>query len=137
MAVRLMNGTTQIGGFSLADGDGWQLVATGNFDADGSGISDLLWRDTLTGRVSQWLMSYDVVSGLGIALAQTVIGGGMPRQVVQTVNHGNNAVVWQRLGSDAPYALWLMQGATVTGNLPNIGGGKNWKLVIRQPAASI
>jgi hypothetical protein len=30
-----------------------------------------------------------------------------------------------------------MQGATVTGNLPNIGGGKNWKLVIRQPAASI
>lgn len=135
--VRLMNGTNQIGGFSLADGDGWQLVATGNFDADGSGISDLLWRDTLTGRVSQWLMSYDVVSGLGIATAQTVIGGGLPRQVIQTVNHRSNSVVWQRFASDTPYALWLMQGPSVAGNLPSIGGGKNWKLVLRQPAASI
>jgi hypothetical protein len=137
MTVWLMNGTTKTGGFGLADGDGWQLVATGNFDADGSGISDLLWRDSLTGRVSQWLMTYDAVSGSGIAIAQNVIGGGLTRQVLQTVNYWANSVVWQKLASDDTYALWLMQGPGITGNLPTIGGGKNWKLVIRQPANTL
>jgi hypothetical protein len=136
MVVRLMNGTTELGAFPLADGDGWQLVGTGNFDADGTGVSDLLWQDTVTGQVSQWLMSYDVVSAAGVALAQTVIGGGPTRQVVQTLSYWNSSVVWKK-NADNVYALWLMQGATITGNVPNIGGGKNWRLVIRQPAATI
>jgi hypothetical protein len=137
MVVWLMKGTASTGNFGLADGDGWQLVATGNFDADGTGISDLLWRDTATGKVSQWLMSYDVVSGTGIAIAQNVIGGGLSRQVVQTVNYWNNSVVWQKFTGEGTYALWLMQGPAMTANLPSIGGGKNWKLLIRQPATTL
>jgi enoyl-CoA hydratase/carnithine racemase len=63
-----MNGSTVMNGSALTYhgaavnvAANWQVVQIGDFNGDGS--SDILWRDSGTGALSEWLMTGNVVSG--------------------------------------------------------------------------
>ena len=129
--VRLMNGTSTIGGFHVAKGPGWDLAATGNYDPNR--IGDLLWRNASTGSVVQWLMTFDAATGTGRFRKETEISrAGAPRTPFASMSFGGNAIAWQRPTEDT-YAVWHMLGSTVTAKNPELGGGSTERLVRRRP----
>ena len=129
--VRLMSGTSTIGGFSVAKGTGWDLATTGNYDVNH--IGDLLWRNTATGSVVQWLMSYDAASGTGQFRKETEISpAGTPRTPVPSMSYAGNSIAWRR-PADGTYALWKMLGSTAASKTSMIGGGPTQRLVRRLP----
>jgi hypothetical protein len=114
---------TVIGGGSpgsVVPGQGWTLVGTGDFNADG--FADILWYDTSTGQVVIWLLKCTGQNGLC-----PIIGGGSPGSV--TVGQGwriagtgdfngdgTSDILW--LNDTTGQALiWLLNGSSV------IGGG--------------
>lgn len=130
--VHLMQGTAQIGSFAVADGTGWDLVATGNYDTNG--IGDLLWREKSTGAVMQWLMTYDATSGKGTPQkgGETLISKSATRAPIQSLSFWGNAIAWRR-PADGTYAVWKMLGSSVTSKTPTIGGSTTFELVLRHP----
>ena len=128
--VHLMQGTKQIGAFPIADGTGWDLVATGNYDING--IGDLLWREQATGAVVQWLMTYDATSGTGKSRKETQISTGATRVPVQSVSYWGNAITFRR-STDSTVAVWKMLGSSVETKIPSIGGSSTFDLVRRHP----
>lgn len=131
--VHLMQGTKRIGAFAVADGTGWDLVATGNFDTNG--IGDLLWRQQSTGAVVQWLMTYDAASGTGKPRKETPLSTGTTKAPLQTLSYWGNAIAWRR-PADGSYAVWKMLGSTVASKTPTIGGTTTFELVRRHPVAT-
>jgi len=129
--VQLMNGADAVGGFQVAKGTGWDLVATGRFD--GNQIGDLLWRNEATGSVVQWLMTYDAAAGTGQFRKETEISrAGAPRTPVPTMSYAGNSITWRR-PADGTYALWKMLGSTPASKEPTLGGGSTSRLVRRLP----
>jgi formylglycine-generating enzyme required for sulfatase activity len=129
--VRLMSDKSTIGGFSVAKGTGWDLATTGNYDANH--IGDLIWRNTATGSVVQWLMTYDAASGTGQHRKETEISpAGTPRTPVPSMSYAGNAIAWRR-PADGTYALWKMLGLTAASKTSMIGGGATERLVRRLP----
>ena len=131
--VRLMDGASTIGGFQVAKGTGWDLVATGTYDANR--IGDLLWREESSGSVVQWLMSYDAAAGTGQFVTETEISpAGAPRTPVPTMSFAGDTIAWRR-PETGTYALWKMLGASAVSKSPMIGGGTQLRLVRRLPYA--
>jgi hypothetical protein len=128
--VHLMQGTKQIGAFPIAEGTGWDLVATGNYDTNG--IGDLLWREQATGAVVQWLMTYDATSGTGKSRKETPISTGATRVPVQSVSYWGNAITFRR-STNSTVAVWKMLGSSVASKIPSIGGTSTFDLVRRHP----
>ena len=74
-AMWLMNGLTLVNGGSLIASSDWQPTIVGNFDGDagtGGARQDILWRNTVTGQHTIWLMngfvpsaSTPVLNGIG------------------------------------------------------------------------
>ncbi len=129
--VRLMNGTSTIGGFHVAKGTGWDLATTGTYDANR--IGDLLWRNASTGSVVQWLMTYDAASGTGQFRKETELrAAGAARTPVPTMSFAGNSIAWRR-PADGTYTLWKMLGSTAASKTPMIGGGPTQRLVRRLP----
>lgn len=129
--VRLMNGTTTIGGFHVAKGTGWDLATTGNYDANR--IGDLLWRNSSSGSVVQWLMTYDAASGTGQFRRETELrAAGAASTPVPSMSFAGNSIAWRR-PADGTYALWKMLGSTAASKTPMIGGGPTQRLVRRLP----
>jgi hypothetical protein len=131
--VYLMKGTSKIGSFAVADGTGYDLVATGNYDSNG--IGDLLWRDQSTGAVVQWLMTYDATKGSGKPRKETPISSGTTRAPVQSQSFWGNAITWRR-PADGTYAVWKMLGSNATSKTPTIGGSPTLDLARRHPRPS-
>jgi len=130
-SVRLMNGASTTGGFQVAKGTGWDLVATGRYD--GNQIGDLLWRNEATGSVVQWLMTYDEAAGTGQFRKETEISrAGAPRTPVPTMSFAGNSIAWRR-PADGTYALWKMLGSTAASKTPAIGGSATIRPVRRLP----
>ena len=129
-----MQGTKQIGAFPIADGTGWDLVATGNYD--NNGIGDLLWREQATGAVVQWLMTYDATTGTGTSRKETKISTGATRVPVQSVSYWGNAITFRR-STDSTVAVWKMLGSSVETKIPSIGGSSTFDLVRRHPRPTL
>jgi hypothetical protein len=126
-----MSGKSTIGGFSVAKGTGWDLATTGNYDANH--IGDLIWRNTATGSVVQWLMTYDAASGTGQFRKETEISrAGTLRTPVPSMSYAGNSIAWRR-PANGTYALWKMLGSTATSKTSTIGGGATERLVRRLP----
>jgi hypothetical protein len=114
----LMDGTTVLPGSGplpqltkLA----WMVVGTGDFNGDGR--SDLLWRHTITGKNSLWLLDgTTILPGTGRLLTVS----NQNWVVVGTRDFDGDAradIVWRNLGS-GNNGLWFMDGTTI---LPGSG----------------
>ena len=84
---------------------------TVDFDLDGDGKADIVWRNTSNGATALWLLN-------GTALASAGFPGGVPLEWqiagVGDVNKDGNADVIWRNGTSGTVAVWLMDGLTIT-----------------------
>ncbi|GJL68674.1 MAG: hypothetical protein NPIRA06_13090 [Nitrospirales bacterium] len=84
---------------------------TANFDLDGDGKADILWRNTSNGATAIWLMN-------GTAIASPGFPGGVPAvwEVVGIgdVNADGKADVIWRNNTSGTVAVWVMNGPTIT-----------------------
>jgi hypothetical protein len=106
-----MNGATVKSWSTLSSGIDreWQIAGIG--DLDGDGKSDLVWRDTLTGDVAEWLMngaavkSWSTLSS-GIDRAWQISGIG------DLDGDGRADLVWRNMQS-GEVTEWLVNGSAV------------------------
>jgi hypothetical protein len=106
----------------------WVVAGTGDFDGDGK--SDILWRHTVLGKNSLWLMDgTTVLPGSGplprVGDTQWIVAG-----VGDFNNDGRSDILWRHAGN-GKNSVWLMDGTTVlpgTGPLPQLSNLK-WTVV--------
>jgi hypothetical protein len=97
----------------------WQVVGTGDFDADGN--SDLLWRNRANGRNQVWFMD-------GTSLAPDIqvmatVSAGWAVAAVEDLDADGRADILFRHRTTGRNALWFMNGTTMrpeTGLLPTV-----------------
>jgi hypothetical protein len=96
---------------SNVSGTAWQVVGSGDFDADGQ--ADLVWRNQTTGSVIVLFMNGTTGTGIDV-----VVGASDTTWAVKTVadmnRDGKPDLIWQHAG-DGYAAVWYMVGTTVTG----------------------
>jgi len=84
---------------------------TADFDVDGDGKTDIVWRNTSSGVVAVWLMNGAVVATpgfpAGVALVWEIAGVG------DVNGDGKTDVIWRNSASGT-VAVWLMDGLTIT-----------------------
>lgn len=127
----VQSGSTAVADSCQSPGSGWQLVGTGDFNGDGR--PDVVWRNTLTGAVSIWLLEGNNALGhflrrpesgtVGFAGAEWTLAG------IGDVNGDGRAdLIWRR--TDGWVNIWLMSGVT---RLPASGAvaqaGLAWQIV--------
>jgi hypothetical protein len=121
VAVAWLNGdaaTTR----PLGGGGGWNLAATGDFNADG--VTDLAWRGP-SGEIVLWLMNAG-----GTTIDQRHLGGGGGWELEATGDYdgdGRTDLVW-RHGPSGANVMWLMNGSLPTAQAV-VGGDLDWRLV--------
>ncbi len=127
--IQMMNGTALAAGSGYAPDvadQAWQVVAIGDFDADGK--SDLYWRNSSTGRNDMWLMNGSVLKSFATVYNE-------PNQSWQIVNSGDyngdgyTDVLWRNSTTGDNY-LMLIQGTSIlagTGMLPRVAD-TNWRI---------
>ncbi len=125
-----MNGATRdpnSGALPMMPNADWTVVGSGDFD--GSGKTDLLWRNLSTGQNAIWFMS-------GTSLTpnqQTLISVNANWSVVATADFdadGKCDIFWRNPTTGQSY-LWFMDGTTLrpeTGSLPTIND-QVWQVV--------
>lgn len=107
-----------------AVGAQWRLVGSGNMD--GANGPDLLWQDTVTGQVAQWLLTPtgSVISGRNVAFvpAWDAIG-------VRDVNNDGIADIMWRNPTTTGMAIWFMAPtANVMSSITAGTTGSDWSL---------
>jgi peptidyl-Asp metalloendopeptidase len=127
--IQYMSGFSLIAGSNYAPDvadQAWQVVAIGDFDADGR--SDLYWRNSQTGRNDMWLMNGTVLKGFATVYNE-------PNQSWQIVNSGDyngdgyTDVLWRNSSTGDNYMM-LMQGTVILGSsamLPRVAD-LNWRM---------
>jgi len=107
---------------TLGGGGGWNLIATG--DVDANGISDLVWQ-TSGGSVVAWLMNAD-----GSRLAFRALGGDATWRFEATGDYngdGRTDILWRSAASGMT-TLWRMNGSVVKSSTA-VGGSRTWSVV--------
>jgi subtilisin family serine protease len=111
-------GSATVGAVPLS----WQIVATGDFNADGH--SDILWRDT-SGATAIWQMN-------GGQVAQTVGLGTVPTNwsIAETgdFNADGKADILWRDTSSGTAAIWFMNGLQVSSTASVATVGLDWTI---------
>ena len=126
----LMNGTTLVTSLLLTPSqvppDTWQVVGTGDLDADGH--TDILWQHK-DGLLGAWLMNEAVMRTSLLLTPERVAPAWRMRGVADVNQDGHPDLLWQR--NDGFLAVWLMNGATMIEGVlldpPQIGAG--WQIV--------
>lgn len=130
VGVWLMNGTTLGTSLLLTPSqlppDTWQIVGTGDLDADGQ--TDILWQHK-DGSLGAWLMN-DTVMRTSLLLTPNRVAPEWRLRSVADVNQdGHPDLLWQR--NDGYLAVWFMNGARMIDGVlldpPQIGAG--WQIV--------
>jgi hypothetical protein len=126
-AIWLMNGPTYNGTNAMLPTVPvqWSIAAVGDFNADAK--PDLVWQNTTTGERSIWFMNGISFGPITAPLAGSSASlGSVPVQWViagadDFNEDGQTDIVWQNT-STGERSIWLMDGATHTGNffLPTI-----------------
>jgi probable HAF family extracellular repeat protein len=125
-----MNGSTisasgdlNAGGVAVAPAANWSVAGVGDFNADGN--ADLLWRDSSSGALVEWLMNGSSIIGSG-----PVTSGGTPVNpdpswhVVEIGDFNGDAradILWRN--DNGSMAEWFMNGTTIVRTAtPSFGG---------------
>ena len=125
-----MNGSTIIGsndlnagGVAVAPAANWSVAGVGDFNADGN--ADLLWRDSSSGALVEWLMN-----GSGIVGSGSVMSGSTPVNpdpswhVVEIGDFNGDAradILWRN--DNGAIAEWFMKGTAIVGTATPSSGG--------------
>jgi hypothetical protein len=92
--------------------DAYEIVGSGDFDADGD--PDLFWRNTLTGDLSVWTMNgVTMISGQDLAPNNAGDLDWRVRAVADINMDGHPDLIWQHR-TQGTLAVWTMNGATRT-----------------------
>jgi VCBS repeat protein len=106
-----------------SSGSGTSAVRRGDFNGDGN--ADILWRDTVSGAVSEWLMN-----GAGV-ISQGSPGGATTDWVIANVadynGDGRSDVLWRNTISGAVYE-WLLNGTSLIGQGSVGSASLNWQI---------
>ena len=122
LADWVMNGSTIVSsqaitsqGAAVAPNASWSVAGIGDFN--GNGDDDILWQQSGTGALAEWLMNGSQISSSatptyqGIAVspdASWSIAG-----IGDFTGNGNDDILWQQSGTGA-LAEWLMNGGTIS-----------------------
>ena len=128
-----MDGNQQTAGAAvgspIADLD-WQVVGTGDFNADG--YTDLVWHHSTQGWVSVWLLAGETLLDARELKPNRVADTNWRVQAVGDLNRdGRPDLIWQHR-TQGKLSVWLMNGTTVIdGRLltPDTIGDPRWKIV--------
>jgi hypothetical protein len=104
----------------------WQIAGTGDFNKDG--YPDLLWRNTVSGAVTQWFM----VGRSAISMPWVSSGVGLDwqiRQVADLDGDGDADIIWRNLNSGS-VSLWRMEGSSIAQWKEPMVRGWDWELVV-------
>jgi hypothetical protein len=116
------NGLLVGGGGVGTASSAWVPAGTGDFNGDGT--TDVLWRNTNTGEVDDWLMTNGHISGgtaFGFAPAgTTVVGTG-------DYNADGKADILLQAADGTP-TIWTSNGSAVTATTSFPTPGQNWRL---------
>lgn len=119
MGVTFMNGLSvrEDRLFDSSEVKDQNSVPAGAADFDGDGYADLLWRDTLSGALSVWLMKgVKHLTGRTVTI-QTVADMNWRVAALGDVNADGRAdIIWQH--ADARLAAWVMNGGAVSNGVP-------------------
>jgi hypothetical protein len=125
----LMNGAsalsqTTVG--SVSPSSGWSIVGTGDFNGDSK--SDILWRNSSTGTVEEWLMDGAGVSSTPDIATLAPSSGWSLAGIGDYDGDGRSDILWRDANTAAVQA-WLMSGATIA-SATNIGSvPSSWSVV--------
>jgi hypothetical protein len=92
---------------TVSPSSGWTIAGVGDFD--GSGTSDILWRNSTSGEVYIWLMSGTTIANQGTP--GTVSSAWSIKGVGDYNGDGNADILWQN--SSGEVYVWEMNGLTV------------------------
>ena len=124
--IWLMNGTSiasQNTPGSISPSSGWVVQGVGDFNGDG--MSDILWRNSITGEVYLWLMN-----GTAIASQQSfgAISSDWTLLGIGDFNADGKAdILWRNSNSGEVY-IWLMNGASIVsqGSPATVSPASGW-----------
>ncbi|MGA1619526.1 MAG: FG-GAP-like repeat-containing protein, partial [Pirellulales bacterium] len=124
-AVWLMDGLSIAGSEGLNDRPDFELVETAaDFDADGDGKTDLIWRAVASGAHSLFRMN-----GVGVS-SVVPLGGGLEQEISGTGDFdgdGAHDIVWRELGSGRRLLRYYVDGQ-FTGTEAELELGSDWSL---------
>jgi FG-GAP-like repeat len=117
------SGDLKAGGVAVMPGASWSVAGVGDFDADGN--ADLLWRDSGSGALVEWLMNGTSIIGSG-----SVTSGGTPVNpdpswhMVEIGDFNGDAradILWRN--DNGSMAEWFMKGTAIIGTATPSSGG--------------
>ena len=98
----MMAGGTVGSGVATLSGAGWSVVASGDFNANGT--EDILWKNDVSGETAVWLMGAG-----GVESSEILLGvGGWDLAATGDFNYdGTDDLLWKN-AADGSTAAWLM-----------------------------
>ena len=125
-----MNGSTiigsgdlNVGGVAVAPAANWSVAGVGDFNADGN--ADLLWRDSSSGALVEWLMNGSGIIGSGsVTLGATPVNPDPSWHVVEIGDFNDDAradILWRN--DNGSMAEWFMKGTAIVGTATPSSGG--------------
>jgi hypothetical protein len=113
------------GPLTIGNRQEWQIAGIG--DLDGDSKADLVWRDTRTGDVAEWLMNGDTVKAWSTLSSNR--SGSAHAGIGDLDGDGKADLVWRNTQS-GDVAEWLMNGATVKASSTLSSGlDRAWQIV--------
>ncbi len=112
---------------TVAPASGWSIASTGDFNGDGK--TDILWRNSNSGTVEEWLMNGSTIMSapdittVAPASGWNIIGTG------DFNSDGKSDILWQNSTSGIVQE-WLMNGSTIMSapNITTVTPGSGWSL---------
>jgi len=127
--IWMMDGANVITGSGLAQFAptlDWTIAGTGDFNADGK--TDIVWRNSVDGRVVLWEMDgLGVIPGSGTAQFAPTLDWSV-EATADFTGDGKADILWHN--TDGRLVLWAMNGLSIvdgSGNLP-IQESSDWKI---------
>ena len=125
-----MNGSTiigsgdlNVGGVAVAPAANWSVAGVGDFNADGN--ADLLWRDSSSGALVEWLMNGSSIIGSGSVMSgSTPVNPDPSWHVVEIGDFNGDAradILWRN--DNGSIAEWFMKGTAIVGTATPSSGG--------------
>jgi hypothetical protein len=117
------SGDLNAGGVAVAPTANWSVAGVGDFNADGN--ADLLWRDSSSGALVEWLMKGSSIIGSGsVTLGGTPVNPDPSWHMVEIGDFNGDAradILWRN--NNGSLAEWFMKGTAIVGTATPSAGG--------------
>lgn len=125
LAEWLMNGSTIVSnqpptyqGTAVSPDASWNIVGIGDFSGDG--VTDILWQQSTTGALADWVMNGStIVSSQAITFQGVTVAPDASWSVAGIGDfngNGSDDILWQQSGTGA-LAEWLMDGSQISSSV--------------------